>query len=158
MKSIHHSSPDISESENSVQIRHDRSTCKSFLFHTVLMLSTIALVTANPIYFCFRFTTINAYYIILHIRLISESTAAREHSPPLLTSFALSLVSKILPVITFCKPNFLFAVFLPLFILSFSEWPRFSFKSSINFSLKEIFIDSAECLVKVSLGKNKGLV
>ena len=128
-------------------------TCKSFLFHTVLMVHTIAFLTANPIYFCFRFTNITTYYIIFPLTYPADIwiNCYSVALSPLLSSFAIPLVSKILLAITFYKPNFLFWNFLPLFILSPFEWHWFSFNNSINVSFKEIFIDSAECKFHVAL-------
>ena len=114
-------------------------TCKSFLFHTVPMVPKIALLTANPIYFRFGFITTSAYYIIFPLIYPTDiriNCYSRTLSPTISCSFAISLVPKILPAITFFKPIFFFGIFLPLFILSSSEWPQFSFNYLINFSFK----------------------
>ena len=152
MKSINHSSPDMSESELSVQIRHDQPASP---FYSIQFWWYQRLLFSQPIQSTYvsdsPLSALITSSSLLHIQQISESTATWEHSPPLLSSFAIPLVSKILPAITFCKPNFLFEIFLLLFILSCFEWPQFSFNNYINISFKEIFIDSVECKFQVAL-------
>ena len=141
----------MSKSELSVQIRHDwpASPFCSIQFwwyhHQRLHLQPIQSTSVSDSSLPALITSSS----LLHIQQISKSTATQEHFPTLLGSFATPLVSKIVPAITFCKPiffNFFWGggFFVPLFISSSSEWPRFFLNNYINISFKEIFIDSVE--------------
>ena len=142
----------MSESELSVQIRHDWPA-SPFCSIQFWWYQQLHFDCSIQFWWHQQFITTSAITSssLLHIQQISKSTATQEHFPTLLGSFAIPLVSKIVPAITFCKPiffNFFFGggggFFVPLFISSSSEWPRFFLNNYINISFKEIFIDSVE--------------